>query len=222
MTGLLTCCNISGMDSAQKGKAQKILRQQNVLESLKDIGSSTTKTLKRDLLAESSQDFIRELLGTRVEKKYSGEMVPGEALEIGEVFSGKREENEKLRGQIALERNLAQEEKRRVEEKGNELKLQLHALMQEVYELAKTTQNLGEQVEVASMQAPANPGVYHVIFFEKLLEFVKSFRKKIGDAGIWLTASNKRAEKKNYWAMYKKKGSSFLLAPDHYLQRSAG
>ena len=125
MTGLLTCCNISGMDSAQKGKAQKILRQQNVLESLKDIGSSTTKTLKRDLLAESTQDIIRAVLGTRVEKKYSGEMVPGEALEIGEVFSGKREENEKLRGQIALERNLAQEEKRRVEEKGNELKLQL-------------------------------------------------------------------------------------------------
>lgn len=210
------------MDKVQKSKAQKVLRQQNVLESLKDIGASTTKTIKKDLLTESSQDFIRELLGTRIEKKYSGELAPGEALEIGEVFSGKREENEKLRGQIALERRLAEEEKRRVEEKGNDLKLQLHALMQEVYELAKTTQNLGEEVEVASMQAPANPGIYHVIFFEKLLEFVKSFRKKIEDAGLWLQSSNKRAEKKNYWAMYKKKGSSFLLAPDHYLQRSAG
>ena len=193
-----------------KTKAQKVLRQQNVLESLKDIG------------VESSQDFIQELLGTRIEKKYSGELSPGEALEVSEVFSGKRAENEKLRGQIAFERRLAEEEKRRVEEKGNDLKLQLHALMQEVYELAKTTQGLGEQVEVATMQAPANPGVYHVIFFEKLLEFVKSFRKKIENAGIWLHSSNKRAEKKNYWAMYKKKGSSFLLAPDHYLQRSAG
>ena len=117
---------------------------------------------------------------------------------------------------------MAAEEKRRVEEKGNELRLKLHALMQEIYNLAKTTQGLGEQVEVAAMQAPANPGVYHVIFFEKLLEFIKSFRKKIEDAGIWLQAANKRSEKKNYWAMYKKKGSSFLLAPDHYLQRSAG
>ena len=210
------------MDKAQKGKSQKILRQQNVLESLKDIGSSTTKTLKKDLFAESSQDFIRELLGTRIEKKYSGELAPGEALEIGEVFSGKREGEEKLRGQLALERNLAQEEKRRVEQRGNELKLQLQALMQEVYELAKTTQNLGEEVEVATMQAPANPGVYHVIFFEKLLEFVKSFRKKIGDAGIWLHASNKRAAKMNFWGKYKKHGGKFLLAADHYLQRSAG
>ena len=210
------------MDKVQKTKVQKVLRQQNVLESLKDIGASTTKTIKKDLLAESSQDFIRELLGSRIEKKYSGELTPGEALEMGEVFSGKKEANEKLRGQIALERRLVEEEKRRVEEKGNELKLQLHALMQEVYELAKTTQGLGEQVEVATMQAPANPGVYHVIFFEKLLEFVKSFRKKIENAELWLHSSNKRAEKKNYWAMYKKKGSSFLLAPDHYLQRSAG
>lgn len=210
------------MDKAQKQKGQKVLRQQNVLESLKDIGSATTKTLKKDLLGESSQDFIRELLGARIEKKYSGELVPGEALEIGEVFSGKKEENEKLRRQIALERRLAEEEKRRVEEKGNDLRLQLQALMQEVYELAKTTQGLGEQVEVATMQAPANPGVYHLIFFEKLLEFVKSFRKKIENASLWLHSSNKRAEKKNYWTTYKKKGSSFLLAPDHYLQRSAG
>ena len=210
------------MDKITKQKGQKVLRQHNVLESLKDVGGATAKSIKTDILAETSQDFIRELLGARIEKKYSGELVPGEALEIGEVFSGKKEENEKLRGQIALERRLAEEEKRRIEEKGNDLRLQLHALMQEVYELAKTTQGLGEQVEVATMQAPANPGVYHLIFFEKLLEFVKSFRKKIENASLWLHASNKRAEKKNYWTMYKKKGSSFLLAPDHYLQRSAG
>ena len=198
------------MDKSQKGKQQKNLRQANVLESLKDVGEG------------ASRDFISELLGTRSEKKYSGDITPGETLQVSEVFSGRREEPQKLQAKIALERNLAAEEKRRVEEKGNELRLNLHALMQEIYNLAKTTQGLGEQVEVAAMQAPANPGVYHVIFFEKLLEFIKSFRKKIEDAGIWLQAANKRSEKKNYWAMYKKKGSSFLLAPDHYLQRSAG
>jgi hypothetical protein len=210
------------MDKAQKQKAQKILRQQNVLESFKDIGSSTTKSIKRDLINESSQDFLRELLGTRVEKKYSGDIEPGEAIEMGEVFSGKREEAEKLKGQLALERVLREEEKRKIEEKTGELRLQLHALMQEVYELAKTTQGLGDQVEVATMQAPANPGVYHIIFFEKLLEFIHSFRKKIENAAVWLQGSNKRAEKKNYWAIYKKHGSKFLLSPDHYLQRSAG
>src|SRR3972149_8292086 len=131
------------MDKTQKQKTQRVLRQQNVLESLKDVGTSTAKSLKRDFLGEGSQDFLRELLGTRVEKKYSGDIEPGEAIEMGEVFSGKREEAEKLKGQLALERNLREEERRRIEEKTGELKLQLHALMQEVLELAKTTQGLG-------------------------------------------------------------------------------
>ena len=210
------------MDKYQKGKGQKIITQRNVLESLKDLGTGTAKTVKKDLLEASGEDFFRQLLGTKAEKKYTGEITPGESLELNEVYSGKRQENEKLRGQIELERRLREEEKSRIQEKGNELKIQLHALMQEVYELAKTTQGLGHEVEVASMQAPVNPGVYHVIFFEKLLEFMKSFRKKIEDAQIWLHASNKRAEKKNFWSIYKKHGSKFLLSPDHYLQRSAG
>lgn len=210
------------MDKAQKPKAQKIGQQANVLESIKDIGSGATKSFKTDLLGGTSEEFFSQLFGPKEEKKYSGDLTPGGSLEIRDVFSGKEEENQKLRGQITLERGLAEEEKRRIEKKSNELKLQLHAIMQEVAALAQTTQNLGEEIEVAAMQAPVNPGVYHIIFFEKLLEFLKSFRKKIEESAIWMQASNKRAEKKSYWAMYKKKGSSFLLAPDHYLQRSAG
>lgn len=198
------------------------MSQRNVLESIKDIGTGVPKSLKRDLIDGSAEDLFRQLLGTPPEKKFSGNITPGESLEMGEVFSGKRDENEKLKGQLALERQLREEERVRREEKGGQLKLQLHALMQEVYQLSKMTQGLGKEVETASMQAPSEPGVYYVIFFEKLLEFIKSFRKKIENASIWLHASNKRAEKKNFWGTYKKHGSKFLLSPDHYLQRSAG
>lgn len=211
------------MDKSQKTKAQKVIRQTNVLESLKDIGSTTGQSLKRDLFEGGSEDLLKQLFGELPKnKKYSGEIGPGESLNLSEVYAGTHEENQKLRGQILFERKLSEEEKGLVERKSNDLRLQLHALTQEILALAKTTQNLGEYVEVAAMQAPVNPGVYHVVFFEKLLEFIQSFRKKIEDASLWLNASNKRAEKKNYWAMYKKKGSSFLLSPDHYLQRSAG
>lgn len=197
------------------------LRRRNVLESIKDIGSSTGQALKKDLFAQTSEQFLKEMFGGE-KKSLSGDLTPGVSLEIADLFSGKVKENEKLRAQIKTERNLHEEEKNLIKEKSDQLKLQLHALMQEILALAKTTQNLGEQVEIASIQAPTNPGVYHIVFFEKVLEFLKSFRQKIENAGLWLAASNKRAEKKNYWSMYKKKGSSFLLAPDHYLQRSAG
>jgi hypothetical protein len=211
------------MDKSQKTKAQKVARQANVLESLKDIGNSAGQSLKRDLFEGTSEDLLKQLFGELPKsKKYSGEINPGESLNLSEVYAGTQEENQKLRRQISYERQLSAEEKGLIERKSNDLKLQLHALTQEVLTLAKTTQNLGQNIEVAAMQAPANPGIYHVVFFEKLLEFIQSFRKKIEDASLWLNSSNKRAEKKNYWAMYKKKGSSFLLSPDHYLQRSAG
>ena len=209
------------MDNNKKSK-KKQPRQVNVLESLKDLGSSTTKSVKKDVAKGVSQEFINQLFGKRYEKKYSGEIMPGEAVEMQEIYSGARQENLKLKNQLALERKLREEEKVRTEKKSNELRVQLHAIMQEVASLAKTTQGLGDEIKVATMQAPVEPGVYHVIFFEKLLEFVKSFRKKIEEAQVWLHASNKRAEKKNYWASYKKHGGKFLLSAEHYLSRSAG
>jgi len=211
------------MDKNQKQKQAKKVKHSSVLENLKDVGSGTARAIKKDLLQETSQEFINQLLGRIPEKKkYSGDITPGESLEFKEVFSGRQEETMKLRKQLSLEKKLREEEKVRSEKKGNELRLQLKAIMEEVAILAQNTQELGDEIQVAAMQAPIEPGVYHLIFFEKLLEFVKSFRKNIGEAKVWLQSSNKRARKKNYWASYKKHGGKFLLAADHYLSRSAG
>jgi hypothetical protein len=109
-----------------------------------------------------------------------------------------------------------------IERRSNELRLQLKAIMQEVVILAGNTQDLGKEVQLAAMQAPIEPGVYHIIFFEKLLEFIKSFRKKIEEASVWLHISNKRAQKKNFWGRYKQHGAKYLLSGEHYASRSAG
>ncbi|HUC94676.1 MAG TPA: DUF5660 family protein [Candidatus Saccharimonadales bacterium] len=209
------------MSDTKKKSAQAITRQ-NVLESLKDLGSGATNQAG-DFLKDTSEDFLKELLGLSKPKvKRSGEINPGESLQMNEVISGKEEENKHLRAQISLERQLSADEKRVSQEKSGELKVQLQALMQEVQKVAASTQNLAEVTQVSMMTAPVEPGIYHISFFQNVLEFLQSFRKRIDYAATWLQSSNKRAEKKNYWSMYKKKGSSFLLSPDHYLQRSAG
>lgn len=204
-------------------KKQQQRTKQNVLESLKELGGGMGDTLKNDVFKRTSEDFLKELLGiTRAESKKSGELVQGQSLQMSEAMAGKVEENKKLRAQISLERAMSADAQRLSQEKSNDLKVQLQALTNEVQKVAVSTGVLAEQVQVAMIQAPANPGIYHIIFFEKVLNFLQSFRKKINEASVWLSSSNKRAEKKNYWNMYKKKGSSFLLSPDHYLQRSAG
>ena len=121
-----------------------------------------------------------------------------------------------------MERQLSSDEKRVSQEKTNALRVELQALMSEVKKVAESTENLAEVTQVTMMSAPIEPGIYHITFLQNILEFLQSFRKKIDWAATWLQSANKRAEKKNYWSMYKKKGSSFLLSPDHYLQRSAG
>lgn len=204
-------------------KKQQQRTKQNVLESLKDLGGGVNDTLKNDVFKRTSEDFLKELLGiTRAQTKRSGELTRGEPLQMSEAMAGKVEENKKLRAQISLERTMSADAQRLTQEKSNELRVQLQALTNEVQKVAVSTGVLAEQVQVAMIQAPANPGIYHIVFFEKVLAFLQSFRKRINEASVWLGSSNKRAEKKNYWSMYKKKGSSFLLSPDHYLQRSAG
>lgn len=197
------------MADTKRKTNQKVTRQ-NVLESLKDLGGEVTS------------DFFRELVGIQNQAKRSGEIGQGQSLQMDEVLAGKEEENNKLRAQISLERQLSISQDRLTQQKSNELRVQLQALMNEVTKVADSTHDFAEQIKVATLQAPANPGIYHILFFEKVLEFLQSFNKKINEASIWLSGNNKRAEKKNYWAMYKKKGSSFLLSPDHYSQRSAG
>ena len=199
-----------------------MITRQNVLESLKDLGTGTAAQTG-DLLKNTSEDFFRELMGMqRPNIKRSADIGIGETLQMSDVMSGKEEENKKLRAQISLERQLSNDEKKVSGENMQELRVQLQALMQEVHSVAASTENLAEATQVAMMSAPIEPGPYHIAFFKNVLEFLRSFRKKIDMTATWLQSSNKRAEKKNYWNMYKKKGSSFLLSPDHYLQRSAG
>lgn len=203
-------------------KKQKALAQKNVVESLKDLGTSTASDLT-DLFKDTTSDFFKELIGLqKPNKKVSGEIGRGESLNVDEAVSGKAEENKKLRAQIIQERRINQEERKVSEERIGELRVQLQALMSEVAKLAESTQGLAKETQIATMQAVAEPGVYHINFFEKLIVFLQSFRKKIEQSSLWLQGSNTRAQKKNYWSMYKKKGSSFLLSPDHYLQRNAG
>lgn len=206
----------------QKKKTQANITRQNVLESLKDLGSDSVNQAG-DLLKNTSEDFLKELLGlSRAQVKRSGEMSPGQSLSMSEIMSGKEEQNRKLRNQLMVERQLSADQSRVTKEKSNDLKVELQALMQEVQKVAASTQNFAEMTQIATVSAPIEPGIYHISFFQNVLEFMQSFRKKIDLAATWLQSSNKRAEKKNYWSQYKKKGTTFLLSPDSYSQRSAG
>lgn len=211
------------MNDNNKKSQKQTNKIPNPLETLKDIGKNTAGQMKKEA-SKLPEDFMKQLFGVQKrEKNYSGEIIPGEAVEMNDVFADRYQEIHKQKQQFAIERRLLQEERVRVEKKTNELKIQLNAIREEILVIASKTENLASETEIAAMQAPIEPGVYHVIFFEKLLEFIKSFRKKIDEAAVWLHAVNRRANKKNAWGSnYKKHGAKYLLSSEHYLSRSAG
>ena len=210
------------MNKQTKTQAQKIAKEVNFLENLKDLGGSTYDSFKKDLIQGTSQEFINQVLGRKPEKNFSGEFYAGETLEIDTVTRENFEAQKKLEKKITFERRLLDEERHIVESKMNELKIRLYAVTQEVTYIAQSTPRLIEELEVAAIQAPVNPGIYHVLFFENLLEFLKSFKQGIEDSIVWLSALNKKGQKKNFWSFYKQYKGKFLLSGEHFSQRSAG
>jgi hypothetical protein len=206
------------MNKQNKGKSQKP-RVHNTLESIKDVGTAVKKSVKEDVIGKMPEEFVNQLFGWN--GHITGEIGVGETIEFRESTQN-NEEKKFLRKQMLFETRIRRDEEAGAEKRMNELKMQLQAVMEEVVKLTDQTDDLAKEVKIAAMQAPIEPGIYHVLFFEKLLIFLKSFKKKIEQASTWLHSSNTRAQKKNYWSMYKKHGSKFLLSGEHYLTRSAG
>lgn len=196
----------------QKSKKNKPVEVNNFFETLKEETKSTT------------DEFFKQLLGQqkKFQQNVSGELPVGHSVQMNEIMSGQLEKNRQLEENIFFERRLFNEEKQETNKKLNDLRLRLQAIQAEASKMVATTANLSQELKTAVLQSTASVSEYQINFFEDIISLITAFRKKIDNAVVWLQGTNKRAEKKNFWAQYKKKGSSFLLSNESYSQRSAG
>lgn len=207
----------------QKAKQQKQIRTKNVIESINEIGSQVVDTAKNEVKL-TTDEFFKQLLGQqkKIQQNVSGELPVGHSVQMNEIMSGQLEKNRQLEENIFFERRLFNEEKQETNKKLNDLRLRLQAIQAEASKMVATTANLSQELKTAVLQSTASVSEYQINFFEDIISLITAFRKKIDNAVVWLQGTNKRAEKKNFWAQYKKKGSSFLLSGETYSQRSAG
>lgn len=221
---------ISNQTIRRRAMGMSKQRTVNKLETIREIGntvkaplktvkSDTIKSFNNDLLSKMPGDFMDQLFGPQ---RSSSEITAGQSIEMKDVLAEKNKKQKKVEKQLHMERKLRREEEVRVQQRSQELRVQLQAIMQEVIVVTENTTELAQELKIAAMQAPIEPGVYHIIFFTNLLDFLKSFRKKIESAHVWLHAANSRAAKKGWVANYKKSGAKYLLSGEHYLSRNAG
>lgn len=194
---------------------------QTILESFRELGEDASKTIKKDLLSPMPEEIRNQIFGLP-KRSFSGEIMPGENLEMKEVVTGKRAVQEKETKQVLVINHLEKEEKVLVEKKIGELKLQLSAIHEEIMRAVKATNDLEQEVQIAALQGPGDPSQYELFFLEHILGFIRSFREKTENARIWLSQQNKRASKKNVWGQnYKAMKGKYLLSKEHYVSRSA-
>ncbi|MBI4059253.1 hypothetical protein HY404_03380 [Candidatus Microgenomates bacterium] len=206
---------------AQNGR--KPLNKTQLLETLQGLGGDAFSSLTRDVGTEIPKEIFKQIFGLP-EKKISGNLAPGESVNMEVMMSGQHETQKQAQTQLIRERQIHAEEQRLTSKKQQELKMQLSVLIQEVGQLAQTTQGLTKEIQVAAMSAPIEPGVYHVIFFEKLITFIQSFRKKIENASEWIGTYNGRAKKRanSFWGQVGISGAKRLLSTEDTVTRSAG
>jgi len=102
------------------------------------------------------------------------------------------------------------------------------AIQREVREIKAYSAGVSEEVskiERATMQAlPSRIGVYHVRYYELMLQYLRGIKAKVGEAKTWLMAmQSKKAKRGSAYAVRTKKlGTQYSLSQEQQLARSVG
>jgi len=187
------------------------------------------KNLPREMVKQTvgeskkmASGFIEQLLGINGFKS-SGEMTPGQEIDL----SVKREKKEKVEKRVEAGIDYISEilhgEKRISRHEQAELNQRIDQLLGELHKLAQSSKSLEvEFKQVVVEQRPVMAGKYHVNFFEWLLSVVRAARIKVEESSSWLGAISGKKSKKDYWGMAKKHGTSFSLSGERVVATQVG
>lgn len=198
-----------------KGQKQKQKRIRNgaLLEALRDLGGGTVKSLNEDFLGQIPKDVFTQT-GLHPQK-LEGTPNPQEPVDLLKI----KELEQRFRRLEISKR----EERLVFSSQQQEVKVRLAALQEEAKKMASATQNLAQEVKIAVLQTPVEPGTYHLTFLEKLISFIKSLTQKIENAAVWVSAFNQRAKKRPfYWAQVGRSGTKFMLSQERYMATQVG
>lgn len=209
------------MPSDSRRNKKRPLASNNFLEALRDLGSGVTDSAVRDVAKGIPRTTFNQLVG-----KPAGEVKPNQPLELDKLAREKREAQRRERQAWGFQQeflSLRRQEKIIWTEQEQKTKLQIEATLEELKKLAVSTKKLAQEVKIATQQAPVEPGVYHLSFFERLRQTIVLFRKRIDDSTTWLTAINQKSKKRNYyWAQVRKSGTKFMLSQERYMSTQMG
>lgn len=215
------------LTSKKSKKQAKVLFEESPIEAIRDIGRKTKKMAKDDLVVGTARSVTEQLFGGVLKadkakgKTISGDIVPGEALEVGKLEEVKKLKKREFGKERA--REFAKGEEGFSYYEKEDTKRQIKEILETLKRLVKESEELKQEFKEAVMETPPQEaGKYHLSFFSFLLRMVSIARKKINESATWLSLFRSRKKERNYWAMFKKKGTSFGLSGERVVATSTG
>ncbi|MCR4263612.1 MAG: DUF5660 domain-containing protein [Candidatus Roizmanbacteria bacterium] len=210
------------MKKAGAGASKKSLAG-SVFEGLSDIGKQTVRSAG-DNIGSAIADGARSLAGLPFPSA-------GESQNFNGGFDGGIMSPERMGANpFARKREKPRDielfsfaERRETLETTEQIKKLIVMIKEEVKKIE--TQNkmmITETAKITVEQMPDKPGIYHIRFFEWLLNLLTDIRKRVTESASWLSIAQGKKAKKGYWGMAKKKGTSFTLSGERTASTQSG
>lgn len=204
-------------------KKQTNYSDKNPLEVLKGVGSGVLDSAVNDLGKQGVSDLWEQLLGGSSEDKHqnAGDLEEGQELDLKKHI--KNEKREQAAPAMNYHHEIAETEKRVSRENQQSMHSKIQEILIELKKISETSTEIAmEFKEVTIEQRIEKPGEYHVNFFQWMLSVIKAARARIEDSGAWLNTMKSKKGQKNYWAMFKKHGTSFGLSNERVVSTQVG
>ncbi len=112
---------------------------------------------------------------------------------------------------------------RRVSQDNRAIEVKVEEILIELKQLISSSKELENAFkDVAVAQAPVKVGKYHVNFFEWVLSTIKTARARVEESVGWMSAISSKKSKREYWAMFKKHGTTFGLSNERVVATQVG
>lgn len=201
-------------------KQHKQYIDKNPIEAVKDLTGGVASTFVNDVLKESTSDLWNQILGAKKNEKKdnSGDLREGEEID----FSNAQKETLVEAG-IDYRREIVHAQARITGENNREIEVKVHEIIIELKQLVAQSKELQAQFkEIAIEQMPVKPGDYHLSFFSFVVLEIRKARMKIENSASWLALFKSKKNKKQYWSMFKKHGTTFGLSNERVLATQTG
>lgn len=198
---------------------------QNPIESIFGLGRDILGSIADDVAKPIASDFFKQVLNVNFSEsaKTSGNLQEGQELDLKSL--GKKQE--KIFADIEpgndYVREIIHAETRTSTREGREIQVRVEEILIEIENLTNASRELQAEFKDALITQPVvEAGKYHLNFLEWMLSTIKTAKMRIEESTGWVSAMQGKKNKKDYWSMFKKQGTTFGLSNERVVSTQTG